>query len=138
MFKCHSQIPKKAYKHSVEVVASFPFEWRLRHVQTILHRESTDFLIIVYIALLCPPLPDPVNGMVMWDSLAPGGMGTYSCNHGFILDGDHTRICGGDGSWSGVEPTCPRKFITIFSIISLKTYSFSTLLGMHYFTHNMY
>ena len=57
--------------------------------------------------------------MVMWDSLAPGGVATYTCDPGFILVGDRIQICGSDGTWSGMAPTCERKFITLFSTISL-------------------
>ena len=58
-----------------------------------------------------------MNGMAMWDSLAPGGVATYSCDFGFFLVGDHTRICGSDGTWSGMAPTCARELI--LSTISL-------------------
>ena len=47
----------------------------------------------------------------MWDSLAPGGVANYTCDPGFVLVGDHTRICGSDGTWSGMAPTCARKLI---------------------------
>ena len=57
--------------------------------------------------------------MVEWDTLAPGGVATYTCDSGFTLVGDPTRICGSDGTWSGMAPTCERKFITTFSTISL-------------------
>ena len=47
-----------------------------------------------------------------WDTLAPGGVANYTCDPGFILVGDRTRICGSDGSWSGMAPTCERKLIS--------------------------
>ena len=50
--------------------------------------------------------------MVEWDTLAPGGVANYTCDPGFILVGDRTRICGSDGTWSGMAPTCERKFST--------------------------
>ena len=55
--------------------------------------------------------------MVMWDSLAPGGIATYTCDPGFVLVGESTRNCSSDGTWSGMPPTCECKFI--FSTISL-------------------
>ena len=61
--------------------------------------------------------------MVMWDTLAPGGVATYTCDPGFILVGEPTRICSSDGTWSGMAPTCECEFITIFSVtISLTQY----------------
>ena len=80
--------------------------------------------------------------MVMWDSLAPGGVATFTCDPGFILDRDPTsgsgpsgsgssgsgssgsgfilpfRICGSDGTWSGMAPTCERKLIFSITFIS--------------------
>ena len=47
--------------------------------------------------------------MVMWNSLAPGGVATYSCDFGFFLVGNRTRICSSDGTWSGMAPTCEHK-----------------------------
>ena len=43
-FEYHSHMPKKAYKCSIRVFASFPFVWQLR---LSLHRESTNSLIQV-------------------------------------------------------------------------------------------
>ena len=57
----------------------------------------------------CPELDDTTNGMVEWDSLSPGGVAIYTCDPGFNPVGDPTRICGSDGTWSGVPPTCERK-----------------------------
>lgn len=30
----------------------------------------------------------------------------YSCNEGFVLDGDRSRVCLTNGSWSGITPVC--------------------------------
>ena len=34
---------------------------------------------------------------------------TYTCNPGYNLTGDATRMCQSDGMWSDSPPTCPRK-----------------------------
>ena len=86
---------------------------------TVLSTGSTTHLthaVCLHYVALCPALPNPTNGMMTWDSLAPGGVATYSCDYGFFLFGDPTRICGSDGTWSGMAPTCARKLI--FSTIS--------------------
>ena len=70
-------------------------------------------------SILCPRLDDPLNGMVMWNSLTSEGVATYTCDPGFRLVGDPTHICGSDGTWSGVPPVCEREFITT-TIISLE------------------
>ena len=76
---------------------------------------GTRFVCLHYcLAILCPALSNPDNGMVTWDSLSPGGVANYTCDPGFSLIGDYARICGSDGTWSGEPPTCERKFITIF------------------------
>ena len=31
---------------------------------------------------------------------------TYTCNNGYTLTGDTTRMCGAGGSWTLMEPTC--------------------------------
>ena len=64
------------------------------------------------LAIMCPPLPDIDNGVVDWSGLSPGGVATYTCDPGFILVGEPTRICRDDGTWSGEEPTCERKLLS--------------------------
>ncbi|KAI8500841.1 hypothetical protein Bbelb_216590, partial [Branchiostoma belcheri] len=55
----------------------------------------------------CPLLSPPTNG-----SLSPGGAETYldvvtfSCDHGYDLDGSTSATCQGDGTWSANVPTC--------------------------------
>ena len=31
---------------------------------------------------------------------------SYKCNHGFMLVGNGTRVCGSDQTWSGEDPEC--------------------------------
>ena len=55
----------------------------------------------------CGTLTDPANGQV--DHSAGTRLGqpaTYSCNTGYELVGDSTRICQASGNWSGRSPTC--------------------------------
>ena len=70
--------------------------------------------IIMYLLsiAMCPPLPDIDNGVVSWTGLSPGDVATYTCDLGFILVGDVTRICTDNGTWSGEEPTCERKLLS--------------------------
>lgn len=35
-----------------------------------------------------------------------GSKAMYTCNIGFMLEGDMTRICQSNGQWSGEAPTC--------------------------------
>ncbi|XP_064386426.1 latrophilin-like protein LAT-2 isoform X1 [Halichondria panicea] len=54
----------------------------------------------------CSILPAPTNGMVDEPRNTFGSNATYTCDTGYTLNGDTTRTCGNDGSWSGSEPTC--------------------------------
>ena len=66
--------------------------------------------------IVCPFLPDPENGNIVFDDLTFefGTTAIYECDVGFGLSGDSTvRICRGDGTsttgeWTGTAPTCDR------------------------------
>ncbi|XP_019863590.1 PREDICTED: sushi, von Willebrand factor type A, EGF and pentraxin domain-containing protein 1-like isoform X2 [Amphimedon queenslandica] len=55
---------------------------------------------------LCPRLSAPSNGKVQVEGVKTGSSARYSCNDGYKLRGDTTRICQEGGQWSGQEPTC--------------------------------
>jgi hypothetical protein len=52
-------------------------------------------------AIMCAPLSPPANGTISGTTTV-----TYTCNPGFILNGNATRACQIDGSWTGSDPTC--------------------------------
>ena len=65
-------------------------------------------------AVDCGNLTDPANGQV----IHPGGTtfgqtATYSCNTGFNLVGNSTRMCQADGMWTASTPTCERMLLLI-------------------------
>ena len=73
--------------------------------------ESTNLTyIIVYIhstVVDCRTLNTTMNGQVSHpNGTTFGQTATYSCNTGYNLVGDSTRMCQADGIWSGNEPTC--------------------------------
>ena len=58
-------------------------------------------------AVDCVTLPDPANGRVSHTAGTTfGQIATYSCNQGYNLMGDGTRMCQATGVWSGSAPTC--------------------------------
>ena len=60
----------------------------------------------------CSTLADPVNGQVSHTTGTTFGQtATYSCNTGYGLVGDSTRMCQATGMWSGSVPTCQRELI---------------------------
>lgn len=64
-------------------------------------------------AVDCGSLPNPPNGLVVAPVTTFGNSASYSCNLGFILVGDETRLCRSDGRWSGSEPTCIGKCLVM-------------------------
>ena len=55
----------------------------------------------------CPGLPTIPNGAVD----TSGGTNykctaVYTCDTGYILNGNITRTCQEDANWSGIQPTC--------------------------------
>ena len=57
----------------------------------------------------CGPLSKPDNGDVVLNaSTKYEAVANYSCNDGFQLVGDTSRICQSTGTWSGVQPTCAK------------------------------
>ncbi len=57
---------------------------------------------------MCPELFSPDNGLVTFTSRRPGSGATYTCDSGYIINGNERRVCQPDGSWSNSEPTCSR------------------------------
>ena len=62
--------------------------------------------ILCFVGVMCPTLPGIPNGGVSWTGLDPDDIATYTCDPGYVLDRLPTRVCGGDGTWSGDEPSC--------------------------------
>ena len=54
----------------------------------------------------CDRLSDIKNGRVVLSGTTAGSTATYSCNKGFVLVGESTRLCQSNGEWSGREPFC--------------------------------
>ena len=65
----------------------------------------------IYLALIidCGNLRDPRNGDVDLTGTTVGSRATYSCDNGFVLQGNIIRKCQNIGEWSGKEPICIRK-----------------------------
>ena len=82
--------------------------------------ESHDFYTCFCILLLyteCPPLDDIPDGSVTVSGFTTGATAIYSCNEGFELVGESTRVCGSDTTWSGEAPACSCKFKNSFALV---------------------
>lgn len=54
----------------------------------------------------CGSLNDPVNGSVVGPTSTFPSMVTYSCDEGFELEGEASRMCQANGKWTGSDPMC--------------------------------
>ncbi len=68
-----------------------------------------------YTAITCSALSSVSDGAISYDQgrvpdpYPYGTAATYSCNPGFYLQGDPSRVCEGSsvsGTWRGVAPVC--------------------------------
>ena len=57
---------------------------------------------------MCPDLTPPENGAIEFMNNV-GDTATYTCDDGYDLSGESTRICLSTGTWSGSEPVCESK-----------------------------
>ncbi len=55
---------------------------------------------------MCPTLTAPANGNLTVSSYLPDGTAQYECDTGFMLSGNASRTCQGNGAWSGSNPSC--------------------------------
>ena len=60
----------------------------------------------------CNPLQDIHNGSVTVASYKTGVMAVYSCDEGFGLVGQSTRLCMNNSTWCGVAPVCRCELIS--------------------------
>ena len=71
----------------------------------------------VTIVVNCGPLTDPDNGRVNTSGTTFGSKATYSCSNGYTLNVNNTRICGSEGVWSNLQPSCNSTCIFLCYII---------------------
>ena len=58
-----------------------------------------------HFCLVCEPLSPPANGIISTTDNDTVSM--FSCNMGYTLNGNDTRVCLMDGTaWSGIPPSC--------------------------------
>jgi len=56
----------------------------------------------------CEPLVAPANGSLLLSSDGSKSTATFSCSHGYSLNGAQTLVCAADGMWDKLVPTCGR------------------------------
>ena len=111
-------IPFKYSDVSVEVKKLVTVVNIGKRYQLLQYRYTTNLCTLVFIksfhihfpAVDCGSLDNPTNGIVDTTSGTTfNNMATYSCDGGYEVSGNLSRICGSDGLWSPDPPTCTRK-----------------------------
>ena len=74
-----------------------------------------------YTYTACPHLENPINGVVNVSTLGGTAIATYSCDNGYVIDGQFTRTCRAAGQWSGHIPVCTSKFISFIHVNPILT-----------------
>ena len=75
----------------------------------------------------CSTLTGPANGQVSYTAGTTFRQtATYSCDTGYNLVGDSTRICHDTGVWSGSPPTCQGMLFLGFGLYQVKNASQAT------------
>lgn len=61
---------------------------------------------------MCGALSSPPNGNVMVSGTGLNAVATYTCDTGYNMEGQSTRMCEEPGpEWSGSSPSCNSKLI---------------------------
>ena len=75
---------------------------------------TTSFLL--FAVVVCSLLPNIQFGNVIYSDATRGvnTTATFSCDNGLVLDGSSVRTCttgqSANGSWTGSQPSCERKY----------------------------
>lgn len=67
---------------------------------------SVHAINLILIAVECRNLLAPGDGKIIGSNHSYNDEVSFSCNDGFILDGELTLRCQHDGTWSSAPPTC--------------------------------
>lgn len=61
---------------------------------------------------MCPDLPAPEHGRLLTskETYRFGDIASFSCDFGYILEGNTDLLCTSAGEWNGTIPTCNCKF----------------------------
>ena len=95
--------------HDVTNLSSKPTA-RVAYVVVYTSTDSNNcnqFLCSLHVAIICDNLTAPTNGEIFFtDGSNFGSAAAYSCDEGFTRTGDLARVCLGEGTWTGSEPSC--------------------------------
>ena len=102
-------LPKQEYNGtSPSCMSEYPLESP--------HATSSD---LYFIGITCqPPLSTPAHGQLSCtDHSYAESVCQVTCDHDYELTGRDSRIvCGGNGDWSSITPTCKRKLSQVSQV----------------------
>ena len=82
-------------------------------------------------AVDCGPLNNIPNGEVSFEATTLDSIATYTCNSGYALLGNATRMCRNDGVWDCQPPVCQRKRLNSIQVNQMiTTFIFAQLLAV--------
>ncbi|KAH3840886.1 hypothetical protein DPMN_114344 [Dreissena polymorpha] len=58
------------------------------------------------LSVKCPGLTNPTSGAVNMTTDGLTSIATYTCSHGYHLEGDNQLMCNTSGQWEGTVPVC--------------------------------
>ena len=73
------------------------------------------FLLYENTEITCPKLTPPKYGKVRISGYCVDDYAVYGCAYGYQISHKDRRVCQEDGTWSGSEPTCDRKYVNKYS-----------------------
>ena len=76
-------------------------------------------MLFHYIAEHCEKILDPYYGEALCNGDVVGRKCQFTCYEGFKLSGPRERICQADGTWSGKNTKCLRKFKTLDKLLTV-------------------
>lgn len=74
------------------------------YIQSSIYTNLSMIFLISEIRCKEPELSDVLSAQVSTHSV--GGIAHYACPRGFNMEGNYTRVCLQNGSWSGSIPAC--------------------------------
>ena len=90
-------------------VLHFPISYSI----LILMAFHDDDIIHCFAAIDCGSLDNPDDGIVSLNGTRLNSVAGYHCNIGYELVGDTERHCTEQGVWSGNQPTCEGKAMSL-------------------------
>lgn len=74
-------------------------------------------VLIFVTGINCGHLPNLSNGVISVRKVAGIEQAEFTCNENYYLEGPKQRTCLSNGTWSGVDPECISKYLSMSKYI---------------------